>query len=180
MTWLVGVTTRKFAAEHPEMVRKMIEVHRRGVDYIYAHHDDAIKIYAKIWQQKPDQVATYFPNYFNYKGEWSQGGFDKEALDKMSDGLQLTGESKGPVDWKAVDRPAVPAQRFAEAALTEPTTGPRRWRISKVGAARTALIVLTFAALEVLCRTGVLDRVTIIPPTEMVTSRCGASSERAL
>ena len=102
MTWLVGVTTRKFATEHPEMVRKMIEVHRRGVDYIYAHHDDAIKIYAKIWQQNPDQVATYFPNYFTYKGEWSQGGFDKEALGKMSDGLQLTGELKGPVDWKFV------------------------------------------------------------------------------
>ena len=52
-------------------------------------------------------------------------------------------------------------------------TGPRRFRISKVGAARTTLIVLTFAALEVLCRTGVLDRVTIIPPTEMVTSAWG-------
>lgn len=102
MTWLVGVTTRKFATEHPEIVRKMVEVHRRGVDYIYTHHDDAIKIYAKVWQQKPDEVATYFPNYFNYKGEWSHGGFDKEALGKMSDGLELTGESKGPVDWKAV------------------------------------------------------------------------------
>ena len=170
MTWLVGVTTRKFATEHPEMVRKMIEVHRRGVDYIYAHHDDAIKIYAKIWQQKPDEVATYFPNYFNYKGEWSQGGFDKEALGKMSDGLQLTGEVKWPGRLEGRDRPAVPAQRLAEAALTGRTTGPRRWRISKVGAARTALIVLTFAGLEVLCRIGVLDRVTIIPPTEMVSA----------
>jgi NitT/TauT family transport system substrate-binding protein len=102
MTWLVGVTTRKFAKEHPETVRKLIEVHRRGVDYIYENHDDAIRIYAKVWQQKPEEVATYFPKYFGYKGEWSQGGFDKEALEKMSDGLQLTGESNGPVDWKAV------------------------------------------------------------------------------
>ena len=102
MTWLVGVTTRKFAKEHPETVRKLIEVHRRGVDYIYANHDEAIRVYAKVWQQKPDEVASYFPKYFGYKGEWSQGGFDKEALQKMSDGLQLTGESDGPVDWKAV------------------------------------------------------------------------------
>jgi NitT/TauT family transport system substrate-binding protein len=102
MTWLVGVTTRKFANEHPDIIRKMIAVHRRGVDYIYAHHDDAIQIYAKVWQQDPKQVATYFPNYFNYKGEWSTGGFDKEALEKISEGLQLTGEVKGPVDWKAV------------------------------------------------------------------------------
>lgn len=102
MTWLVGVTTRKFAQEHPDTVRKLIEIHRRGVDYIYAHHDEAIQIYAKIWQQDPKDVATYFPNYFGYKGEWSPGGFDTEALTKMSDGLQLIGDSKGPVDWKAV------------------------------------------------------------------------------
>jgi NitT/TauT family transport system substrate-binding protein len=102
MTWLVGVTTRKFATEHPDIVRKMIEVHRRGVDYIYAHHDDAIAIYAKVWQQDPKQVASYFPKYFGYKGEWSPGGFDKEALSLMSEGLELTGESNGPVDWKSV------------------------------------------------------------------------------
>src|ERR1043166_5157141 len=102
MTWLVGVTTRKFATEHPDVVRKMIEVHRRGVDYIYAHHDDAIAIYAKVWEQDPKQVASYFPKYFGYKGEWSLGGFDQEALAKMSDGLQLIGEANGPVDWKAV------------------------------------------------------------------------------
>ena len=102
MTWLVGVTTRKFAQEHPDTVRKLIKIHRRGVDYIYAHRDDAVKIYAKYWQQKPEDVATYFPKYFGYKGEWSPGGFDKDALKKMSDGLELIGESKGPVDWKAV------------------------------------------------------------------------------
>jgi NitT/TauT family transport system substrate-binding protein len=102
MTWLVGVTTRKFAAAHPDVVRKMIEVHRRGVDTIYAHHEDAIAIYAKVWQQDPKQVATYFPKYFGYKGEWSAGGFDAEALATMSEGLQLTGEASGPVDWKSV------------------------------------------------------------------------------
>ena len=102
MTWLVGVTTRKFAREHPDTVRKLIEIHRKGVDYIYAHHDDAIAIYAKVWQQKPQDVATYFPKYFGYKGEWSPGGFDKEALAKMSEGLQLIGDTKGPVDWKTV------------------------------------------------------------------------------
>jgi NitT/TauT family transport system substrate-binding protein len=102
MTWLVGVTTRKFATEHPDMVRKLIAIHRKGVDYIYAHHDEAIAVYAKVWQQKPDEVATYFPKYFGYKGEWSPGGFDQEALAKMSEGLQLIGDTKGPVDWKSV------------------------------------------------------------------------------
>jgi NitT/TauT family transport system substrate-binding protein len=102
MTWLVGVTTREFAREHPDMVRKLVKIHQRGVEYIYAHHDEAIQIYAKVWQQNPKDVATYFPKYFGYEGEWSLGGFDKEALTKMSDGLQLIGDSNGPVDWKAV------------------------------------------------------------------------------
>jgi NitT/TauT family transport system substrate-binding protein len=102
MTWLVGVTTRKFAKENPETVRKLVKVHRRGVDFIYSNRDEAMRIYAKVWQQNPKDVGTYFPKYFNYKGEWSPGGFDKEALAKMSDGLQLIGDSKGPVDWKAV------------------------------------------------------------------------------
>ena len=34
MTWLVSVTTRKFAREHPDTLRKLIEVHRKGADYI--------------------------------------------------------------------------------------------------------------------------------------------------
>jgi NitT/TauT family transport system substrate-binding protein len=102
MTWLVGVTTRKFAQEHPDTVRKLVKVHNRAVDFIYANHDEAIGIYAKVWQQNPKDVASYFPKYFGYKGEWSPGGFDKEALSKMSDGLRLIGDSNGPVDWKAV------------------------------------------------------------------------------
>ncbi len=109
MTWLVGVTTRKFANEHPDTVRKMIKIHQRAVEYIYAHRDAAMKIYAEVWQQKPQDVAKYFPKYFGYKGEWSTGGFDKGALEKMSEGLQLIGASKGPVDWKAaIDQQFLP------------------------------------------------------------------------
>ena len=46
------------------------------------------------------------------------------------------------------------------------------WRphMTRVGAARAGLIVLAFAALEVLCRVGVIPRVTMIPPSEMVAS----------
>ena len=79
----------------------MIKIHERAVEYIYANHDDAMKIYAEVWHQKLENVAKYFPKYFGYEGEWSTGGFDKGALQKMSEGLQLIGESKGPVDWKA-------------------------------------------------------------------------------
>jgi NitT/TauT family transport system permease protein len=42
------------------------------------------------------------------------------------------------------------------------------FRLSKITVTRTALIVGAFAALEILCRAGVIDRITMIPPTEMV------------
>src|ERR1051325_7690305 len=46
------------------------------------------------------------------------------------------------------------------------------WRphMTKVGIARTVFVALVFAALEALCRLGIIDRVTMIPPSEMVTS----------
>jgi NitT/TauT family transport system permease protein len=42
--------------------------------------------------------------------------------------------------------------------------------VSKAGIVRTVLVVAIFAALEVLCRIGIIDRVTMIPPSEMATS----------
>jgi NitT/TauT family transport system substrate-binding protein len=102
MTWLVGITTREFAAKNPELLRKLIAIHRRGADYIYQNRDDAMRIYAKVWQQDPQQVATYFPKYFGYEGEWTRGEFEKSGLEKMSEGLQLVGEVDQPVDWTAM------------------------------------------------------------------------------
>ncbi len=102
MTWLVGITTREFAKSNPDLLRKLIAIRRRGVDYIYQNRDDAMQIYAKVWQQDPQQVATYFPKYFGYEGEWTRGDFEKSGLVKMSEGLELVGEVDKPVDWNAM------------------------------------------------------------------------------
>jgi len=102
MTWLVGITTRDFANKNPELLRKLIAVRRRGVDFIYQNRDEAMRIYAKVWQQDPKQVATYFPKYFGYEGEWTRGAFERASLDKMSEGLQLVGETDKPIDWNAI------------------------------------------------------------------------------
>jgi len=88
--------------KNPELLRKLIAVHRRGADYIYQNRDDAMRIYAKVWQQDPKQVATYFPKYFGYDGEWTRGDFEPSGLQKMSEGLQLVGEVDQPVDWNAM------------------------------------------------------------------------------
>ena len=42
--------------------------------------------------------------------------------------------------------------------------------MSRAGIVRTILIAAAFAALEVLCRLGVIPRVTMIPPSEMVAA----------
>jgi NitT/TauT family transport system permease protein len=42
--------------------------------------------------------------------------------------------------------------------------------MTKVGVARLAFVVIVFSALELLCRLGIITRVTMIPPSEMVTS----------
>jgi len=111
MTWLVGITTREFASKNPDLLRKLIGVRLRGVDYIYQNRDDAMRIYAKVWQQDPKQVATYFPKYFGYEGEWTRGDFEKASLEKMSEGLQLVGEADQPIDWKAmIDQQFLPKE----------------------------------------------------------------------
>jgi len=102
VTWLVGITTREFAEKNPELLRKLIAVRLRAVDYIYQNRDDAMRIYAKVWQQNPKQVATYFPKYFGYDGEWTRGDFEKSGLAKMSEGLQLVGDVDQPVDWGGI------------------------------------------------------------------------------
>ena len=109
VTWLVGIAKRDFAQKNPELVRKLIRVRRKAVDYIYANRDDAMRIYAKVWNKKPADVAKYFPKYFTYQGEWSRGGFEKKALDKMSEGLQLVGDASKPIDWsKVIDQQYLP------------------------------------------------------------------------
>ena len=45
----------------------------------------------------------------------------------------------------------------------------RHW-ISKVALARAAFVILVFVLLELLCRTGVIGGVTMIPPSEMVAA----------
>jgi NitT/TauT family transport system permease protein len=45
-----------------------------------------------------------------------------------------------------------------------------RPHITKVGLARAAFVLTAFAALELLCRLGIINRVTMIPPSETVVS----------
>jgi NitT/TauT family transport system substrate-binding protein len=102
VSWLVGVATTEFIQKDPEKLRKLIRVRTRGVDWIYANRADAAALYAEVWEAKRDEVNKFFPKYFDMPGEWSRGGFDKDGLDKMSQGLILIGDADKPIDWKSL------------------------------------------------------------------------------
>jgi NitT/TauT family transport system substrate-binding protein len=102
VTWLVGVATTDFAEKQPDKLRKLIRIRRKGVDFIYNNKQEAMDIYAEMWEAKRDEVAKFFPKYFDLPGEWTRGEFEKEGLETMSRGLQTIGEVDKPVDWKTI------------------------------------------------------------------------------
>jgi NitT/TauT family transport system substrate-binding protein len=109
LTWLVGVSTRAFAREHPDKLRKLIAVRREAVDFIYAHPDQAEAIYAEYWKTPLPVVQKIFPKYFTMTDFWSRGNFVKAGLDAISAGLQMDGELDAPVDWsKVIDQQYLP------------------------------------------------------------------------
>lgn len=107
-TWQMSVTTKAFAQQHPDVVRKIVEVHRKAVQYTYAHREEAERIYAKVWKVSVDEAAKILPKYYDWH-HWSEGDFSKQGLDAVVKGLMLVGELKQPFDWsKLIDQQYLP------------------------------------------------------------------------
>jgi NitT/TauT family transport system substrate-binding protein len=108
ITWTVGITTREYAASHPDMVRKLVLARRQAVDFMFAHPDEAAKTYAKDWQIAPDLASTILKkllaaNYF------SRGDFNMPALKTALSGLDMMGVLEKPVDLdKLIDKEFLP------------------------------------------------------------------------
>lgn len=97
-SWAVGVTTEDYAKAHPDIVRKIVAVHRKAVEYIYAHHKDAAEVYAKVWNVSEPEAEAILPKYYDWH-HWNAGEFSKAGLDTVVEGLHTVGELEGPVDW---------------------------------------------------------------------------------
>jgi NitT/TauT family transport system substrate-binding protein len=103
-SWSLGVTTEEYAKAHPDVVRKIVALHRKAVEYVYAHHKEAAESYAKHWNVKLAEAEAILPKYYDWH-HWSAGEFDKVGLDTVVNGLHTVGELKGPVDWsKLIDQ----------------------------------------------------------------------------
>ena len=131
------------------MVRKLIAVHRRGVDYIYAHHDEAMRSMPRSGSRSRTRSRPT-SRIFRLRGRMVAGrirqGSARQDVRRapIDRRIQRTGGLEGR------HRPALPAEGLAEAALTK--------RNSTAGRRETRVVSLdrfgVWPALEVLCRAG--------------------------
>src|SRR4030081_548325 len=103
-TWQVAVTTREFAAKNQATLRKILKVHRKAVEFVYANREETARIYAKVWEVSAAEANAILPKYYDWQ-HWSRGDFSKEGLAAVNDGLIAVGEIKEPFDWgKLIDQ----------------------------------------------------------------------------
>ena len=104
-SWSVGVTTEEFAKAHPDIVRKIVEIHRKAVEYIYAHR----KAGGRGLRQGTGTSSSPRPRPSCRNTTNGITGMTanspRRAWTPCVDGLHSVGELKGPVDWsKLIDQ----------------------------------------------------------------------------
>lgn len=114
MTTSVGITTRKFAQEHPDKLKAIIAGRRAGVQAVYQDPAGTAKIIEKIYKLDPPIAKEAVDNMIGPR-MWSEGEFSVEELNRMVEGLKLIGEVKGDVDWSTIlDKSYLPADLQAK------------------------------------------------------------------
>jgi NitT/TauT family transport system substrate-binding protein len=114
MMQTVLVTTRDYAQAHPDIVRGIIAARREGLSYMADHPDEAAEITARAYNN-PD-LALFRSHMRDLLKEnyWSDGRLDYEGMNHMVEGLQITGQLRGEVDWpKYVDTSYLPVDLHA-------------------------------------------------------------------
>ncbi len=110
MMQTVMITTAEYAKAHPDVIKGLIATRREGLAYMAEHPDEAADITAKAYN---NPNVTVFRNHMRQllkENYWSDGRFDYEGMNHMVEGLQITGQLKGEVDWsKFVDSTYLPA-----------------------------------------------------------------------
>jgi len=103
-SWAVGVTTKEFAEKNPETIRKITQIHRKAVEFIYANPKESAAVYAKVWEVSQAEAEAILPKYYEWR-HWNAGEFSRQGLDHVAEGLRSVGEISGPIDWsKLIDQ----------------------------------------------------------------------------
>ncbi len=90
MTNVVGVTSEKSAREQGDLIRKLIVVRRKALDFLNANPDEGAVIMAKPakWDIEVTKKVTHALVGHDF---WSPGSFGKDDMDNAIAGLKLVG-----------------------------------------------------------------------------------------
>jgi len=104
VTQTVGVVRTDYLAEHPEVIKAIIEGRRKGVEFIRENPEEAGAILAKHYKLDTDVTTSAINQILDAPGNyWSLGGLDYEGMDEMLKGLVLVGAiEEGPFDWEEI------------------------------------------------------------------------------
>jgi NitT/TauT family transport system substrate-binding protein len=110
MMQTVMITTAEYAKAHPDIIKGVITARREGLAYALDHPDEAADITAKAYNNPNVELFRGHVRELIKLNYWSDGRLDYPSMNHMVEGLQITGQMKGDVDWpKYVDTSYLPA-----------------------------------------------------------------------
>ena len=109
MMQTVMITTADYAKANPDIIKGLIAARREGLAYALAHPDEAAEITARAYNNPKVDLFRAHMHELIKENYWSEGQLDYAAMNHMVEGLQITGQIKGDVDWpKYVDTSYLP------------------------------------------------------------------------
>jgi NitT/TauT family transport system substrate-binding protein len=109
MMQTVMITTAEYAKVHPDIIKGLIATRRDGLAYTLEHPDEAADITAKAYNNPNVELFRTHIRELIKQNYWSDGRLDYPVMNHMVEGLQITGQIKGDVDWpKYVDTSYLP------------------------------------------------------------------------
>ena len=110
MMQTVMITTAEYASAHPDIIKGLIVARREGLAWALEHPDEAADITAKAYNNPHTDLFRAHLHNLIKENYWSDGRLDYAAMNHMVEGLQITGQMTGNVDWsKYVDTNYLPA-----------------------------------------------------------------------
>lgn len=111
MMQTVLITTAEYARSKPEVVRGLIQARRMGLQYMAQNPDESGEIIAAAYNNPNVKLFQAEVRKLLSLGYWSEGKLDYEGMNAMLEGLRITGQLKGEVDWgKYVDTAYLPQE----------------------------------------------------------------------
>jgi NitT/TauT family transport system substrate-binding protein len=110
MMQTVMITTSEYAKAHPDIIKGLVNARREGLAWALDHPDEAANITAKAYNNPNVELFRNHVHELIKVNYWSDGRLDYPSMNHMVEGLQITGQVKGDVDWpKYVDSSYLPA-----------------------------------------------------------------------